>query len=119
MPFTPTSTGGASTPGGRRRDSSLGGKEVNVSLDISADGKEELLRLKQENEMLRHRLAEVEGNWRKATDNAKALQTVQQRLFQVHVDSIQSGVNTKPTNKQTPTHPRTGPGAAPREVRRH
>ncbi len=94
MPFTPGSTGGshASSSQRPRRESSswgavLGGKDVTGgSLDVSADGKEDTEEerlLRDENGMLRHRLAEVEGHWRKAQEQAKGLQTAQQRLFQV------------------------------------
>lgn len=68
---------------------------MNVSLDVSGGvdkGKdaEELRRLQEENEILRHRLVEVEMNWRKAMDNAKGLQSAQQRLFQVRANCMES-----------------------------
>lgn len=87
MPCTPNSTIGSHRQ--RRESSGATCKEGNVGWNLSSmddgskDKEEELRRLREENAMLRHRVGEVEGSWRKAVDSAKGFQEAQQRLFQV------------------------------------
>lgn len=86
MAYSPNTTGGSSN---RQRRESSGANEGHLGWNLSStDGgadaakEEELRRLREENGILRHRVEEVEGNWRKAVESAKGFQEAQQRLFQ-------------------------------------